>query len=211
MPLLNLAPHALPIFLVPLTALLQQLLTMARAPQMALQILPATVGFKRASGLRTAVGPQRLVRALVFAQVTRVRAGEVAEAAFVRFLALVKRGDVGLELRVRGRGVAAAVAHVGALAGVRALVVVFGLVGGEGFATRRETACVGAVAGVAEEVARELGALLEVLGAGVAAFPLAEAGRAVVNVRSLGVFMKRFGGGKGGEAEDVRGVLPVGG
>ena len=68
-----------------------------------------------------------------------------------------------MELRVGGCGVAAAVADVGALAGVCALVVVFGLVGGKGFAARGETACVGAVAGVAEEVARELGALLEVL------------------------------------------------
>jgi len=89
MPLLNLAPHALAILPIPLTTLLQQLLAMSGAPQMALQVLPATVGLERTSGLRTAVGPQRLVRALVFAQITRVRTCEVAEAAFVRFLALV--------------------------------------------------------------------------------------------------------------------------
>jgi hypothetical protein len=118
---------------------------------------------------------------------------------------------VGLQLRVGCRGVAAAVADVGALTGVGALVVVFGLVGCEGFGAGWVAAGVGAVAGMAEQVARELGALLEVFGGGVARVPLAEAGGAVVDVRRFGVFVQRFGGGEGGEAEEAWGVLPGGG
>lgn len=64
---------------------------------------------------------------------------------------------------------------------------------------------------MAEEMARELGALLEVLGAGVAAFPLAKTGGAVVDVCSFGVFVEGLRRGEGGEAENVGGVLPVGG
>ena len=68
----------------------------------------------------------------MFTQITRVRAGKFAEAAFVRLLTLVEGAYVRLQLRVRGGGVAAAVAHVRSLAGVSALVVVFCLVCGEG-------------------------------------------------------------------------------
>ena len=101
------------------------------------------------------------MRPLVLGQVARVRARKVAEAAFVRLLALVEGADVGLQLRVRGRCVPAAVADVRALAGVGALVVVLCLVCGEGLVAACVAACVGSVARVAEQVARELGALLE--------------------------------------------------
>lgn len=104
------------------------------------------------------------MRSLVLGQVTRVCAREVAEAASVRLLALVQGADVRLQLRVRRGRVPAAVAHVGAFAGVGALVVVLGLVGGERLVAACVAACVGPVACVAEQVARELRALLEVLG-----------------------------------------------
>jgi hypothetical protein len=65
-------------------------------------------------------------------------------------------------------GVPAAIADVRAFAGVCALVIVFGLICCERLGARWIAACVGAVAGVAEEVAREFGALLEVFGRSVA-------------------------------------------
>jgi hypothetical protein len=150
------------------------------------------------------------MRALVFAQVTAVCACKVAEAAFVRLLALVQRTNVRLELCMRCRGVAAAVADVRALACVSALVVVFGLVCCKCLGAGGIAACVRAVTGVAEEVTRELGTLLEVLGRGVAGFPLAEAGGTVVNVGSLGVFVKSFGVREASKAEQAWSVLPGG-
>jgi hypothetical protein len=93
-----------------------------------------------------------LMRALVFGEITAVCTCEVAEAAFVRFLALVEGGNVGLQLRVCCRCVAAAIAHIWAFTGVCALVVVFGLVGGEGLGAGGVAAGVRAVAGVAEQV-----------------------------------------------------------
>src|SRR6478735_5742081 len=117
------------------------------------------------------VGMERyLMRALVLAQVGAVRAGEVAEATLVRLLPLVQCRDVRLQLRMRGRSVSASIAYVRALAGVRALVVVLRLIRGEGLVAAFEAACIGAVAGVREEVPRELGALLEVFGCGFAIF-----------------------------------------
>jgi hypothetical protein len=148
------------------------------------------------------------MRALVFAQVTAVGACEVTEAAFVRFLALVQRANVRLELCVRCRRVAAAVADVRALACVSALVVVFGLVCRKCLGAGGIAACVRAVAGVAEEVTRELRTLLEVLGRGVARFPLAEAGSAIVNVGSLGVLVKSFGIWEASKAKQAWSVLP---
>ena len=68
----------------------------------------------------------------------------------MRFLALVQRGDVCLQLRVRSRGVAAAIADVRPLARVGSLVVVLGLVCGEGLGAGGEAACVGTVAAVPE-------------------------------------------------------------
>lgn len=149
-----------------------------------------------------------LVRPLVLAQITAIRAAELAEPTLMRLLPLVQRRDVRLQLRVRRGGVPAAVAHVGAFARVRALVVVLGLVGRERLGAAREAARVGAVAGVREEVPRELGALLEVFGRGVARGPLAGAGGACVDVRGFDVLVEEGGGGEGGEAEDARGVLP---
>lgn len=149
-----------------------------------------------------------LVRPLVLAQIAAIRAAEVAEPTLVRLLPLVQRRDVRLQLCVRRGGVPAAIAHVGAFARVRALVVVLGLVGRERLGAAREAARVGAVAGVREEVARELGALLEVFGRGVARGPLAGAGGARVDVRGFDVLVEEGGGGEGGEAEDARGVLP---
>ena len=105
--------------------------------------------------------------------------------------------------------VPAAVADVRALAGVGALVVVLCLVCGEGLVAACVAACVGSVARVAEQVARELGALLEVLGGGVAALPLAEAGGAVVDVGGLDVLVQGGGGGEDGEAEQAWRVLPL--
>lgn len=94
-----------------------------------------------------------------------------------------------LQLRVCCGCVAATVTYVGALARVGSLVVVFGLVGGEGLVAAFVAAGIGPVAGVAEEVARELGALLEVFGGGFAAFPLAEAVGAVVHVGGFNVLV----------------------
>jgi hypothetical protein len=111
---------------------------------------------------------------------------------------------------VRRCCVAAAVADVRALACVGALVVVFGLIRCKCLGARGIAACVGAVARVAEEVTRELGALLEVFGRGVAGLPLAEAGSAIVNVSSLGVLVEGFGGREAGEAEQSWSVLPGG-
>lgn len=92
------------------------------------------------------------MRSLVLAQVTRIRARKAAEAALVTLFLAVQRSDVRVQLCVRSGVVAALGADVGSVAGVRALVVVFGLVGGEGFAAVGETAGVGAMAGVAEEM-----------------------------------------------------------
>lgn len=104
------------------------------------------------------------MRSLVLGQVARVCAREVAEPAFVRLLALVQRADVRLQLRVRRRRVPAAVAHVRAFTGVRALVVVLGLVCGERLVAACVAACVRPVTCVSEQMARELRALLEVFG-----------------------------------------------
>lgn len=69
---------------------------------------------------------------------------------------------------MRRRRVAAPVADIRALACVGALVVVFGLIGRKCLVARGEAACVRTIAGMAEEVARELGALFEVLGGRIA-------------------------------------------
>lgn len=118
----------------------------------------------------------------------------------MRLFALVECRDMGLELRMGRGGVAAAIADVWAFTGVSALVVVFGLVGREGLGAAWKAACVGAVAAVAEEVAAELGALLEVFGARVARFPVAVARGAVVDVGRFGVGVECGGVGEGREA-----------
>lgn len=104
------------------------------------------------------------MRLLMLTQITRIRTCEAAEATLVPLFLAVQGGDVRVELCVGGGGVAALGTHIGSVAGVGALVVVFCLVGCEGFGAGGESAGVGAVAGVAEEVAGELGALLEVFG-----------------------------------------------
>ena len=68
---------------------------------MALKVLPADVRLKGASGMGAAIGAEGLVCALMFAQIGAVSAGKVAEAALMRFLSLVFRGNVCLELSVR--------------------------------------------------------------------------------------------------------------
>jgi len=150
------------------------------------------------------------VRTLVFTEVTAIGAGEVAEAAFVRFPALVEGRDVCLELGVRCSRVAAAITHIWAFAGVCALMVIFRLVRREGLGAAWIAAGVGAIAGVAEEVSRQLRALFEVFGRGVAVFPLAEAGGAVVDVHGLGVLVQGFGTREALEAQDAWGMLPTG-
>jgi hypothetical protein len=134
----------------------------------------------------------------VFAEVTAVRTCEVAEAAFMRLFPVVQRGDVRLQLRMCRGCVAAAVADVRALACVCALVVVFGLVGCEGFGARGKAAGVGAVAGMAEQVPRELGALLEVFCRGGAGVPETKTRSRVINVRGLGVRVECGGSREGG-------------
>jgi hypothetical protein len=57
---------------------------------MPLEILPPAIRFKRAGRVGTAIRSQRLMRAFMFGQITRVRTREVAEAALMGFLALVK-------------------------------------------------------------------------------------------------------------------------
>jgi hypothetical protein len=88
-------------------------------------------------------------------------------------------------------------------------VVVFGLVCCKRLGAGGETAGVGPVAGVAEEVAREFAALLEVLGRGVAGLPAAEARGARVDVGGFGVRVEIGGAGEGRKAEDAGRVLPV--
>ena len=131
---------------------------------------------------------------LVLTKIRTIGAGEVAEPTLMRLLALVQGANVRLQLRVRGRRVAAAVANVRAFPGVSALVVVLRLVGGERLGATREAAGVGTVACVREEVPRELGALLEILGRGVATFPVAGAVGAVVDVRGFDVLVEGFRG-----------------
>lgn len=82
----------------------------------------------------------------------------------MRLLTLVQGADVGLQLRVRGCRVSAAIAHVRAFARVRPLVVVFGLVRGKCLVATFVATCVWTVTSMAEEVARKLGALLEIFG-----------------------------------------------
>ena len=60
MPLINLPPHTLPVRLVLLARLDQQLGTVARAAQVALEVLPATVGLERAVCVGAAVRAERL-------------------------------------------------------------------------------------------------------------------------------------------------------
>ena len=89
---------------------------------------------------------------LVLAQITAVRTREVAEAALVRLFPLVQRTDVRLQLCMRGGRVSAPIAHVRPLACVCPLVVVLCLVRREGLVAACVSACVGSVAGVAEQV-----------------------------------------------------------
>jgi hypothetical protein len=90
------------------------------------------------------------MRALVFTEVAGVGAGKFAETALVWLLSLVQRTDVRLQLRVRRRRVTAAITSVRPLTRVSTLVVVFGLVSGEGLVAALVTARVGAVASMAE-------------------------------------------------------------
>jgi hypothetical protein len=57
-------------------------------------------------------------------------------------------------------------------------------------------------------VPRQLGALFEVLGGGFAAFPLANALRAIVDVDGLDVLVEGLGVVEDGEAEEAGAVLP---
>jgi hypothetical protein len=116
---------------------------------------------------------------------------------------------VGLKLRVGRRCVAAAVADVRSLAGMSTLMVVFCLVRGEGFIAAVVATSVRSIASVAEEVARKLGALLEVLRRGLAALPLAQAVSAVVDVGSFDMLVEGFWTVEEGEAEEALSVLPV--
>ena len=100
----------------------------------------------------------------VFAQVTRIRAGKLAEAAFVRLLTIVQGADMGLQLRVRSRRVSAAITDIGSFACVRPLVIIFSLVRGKRLVAAFVAAGIRAVASMAEEVARKLRALLEIFG-----------------------------------------------
>lgn len=87
--------------------------------------------------------------AFVFAQVARVGACELAEAAFVRLLAIVEGANVRLQLGVRCRGVTAAVANVRPLTCVGAFVVVLCLVSSEHLITSFKAASIRAMTGVA--------------------------------------------------------------
>jgi hypothetical protein len=89
----------------------------------------------------------------VLAQIARISTCEIAKTAFVRFLALVQRADVGLQLRMCCCGIAAAVADIWPLAGMSALVVILGLICGEGLVAAFVAACVWTVAGVTEKMA----------------------------------------------------------
>lgn len=148
------------------------------------------------------------MRPLVLTQIRTIGTGKIAKPTLVRFPAFMQRTDMRLQLRMRCRRIPASIAHVGSLPRVRPLVVVFRLVGCERLGAPREAAGVGAVARVREEVPRELGALLEVFGGGVAIFPVAGAVGAVVDVGGFDVFVEGFRGGEGGEAEEAWGVLP---
>ncbi|KAH9870535.1 hypothetical protein IAQ61_006011 [Plenodomus lingam] len=61
---------------------------------------------------------------------------------------------------------------------------------------------------MAEQVARELGALFEVFGGGITGFPLTEAVGAVVDVGGLDVFVEGFRRLEHSKAEYTRSMLP---
>lgn len=61
---------------------------------------------------------------------------------------------------------------------------------------------------MAKEVTRKLGTLLEVFGRSIAAFPLAEAVRAVVHVHGLDVLVECFWCVKERQTEHSRAMLP---
>jgi hypothetical protein len=90
----------------------------------------------------------------MLAQIARIGTREFAESAFVWFLALMERADVGLQLRVGRRGVAAAVADVWSLASMSALVVVFRLIGRKCLVAAFIAAGVGTITRVTEQVSR---------------------------------------------------------
>jgi hypothetical protein len=102
-----------------------------------------------------------------------------------------------LELCVRRSRIAAAITHIWTFASVCALMVVLGLVRRKSFGAAWIATGVWTVAGVAEEVTRQLRTLFEIFRRGVAVFPLAEAGCAVVDVHGFSVLVQGSRGRKG--------------
>lgn len=94
-----------------------------------------------------------------------------------------------MQLCMRGCRVSAAITDIGSFACVRSLMVILGLVRGKRLVATIVAAGIWTVASMAEEVTRKLGALLEVFGRDIAAFPLAETVRAIVHVHGLDVLV----------------------
>jgi hypothetical protein len=126
MPVVDLASNAFSVALVLVASLHKQLRTMTRTSQVALEVLPSTVGLEGAVWVRTPIWSKSLfevlagdaialnmlfgkimryglemssaylMSTLMLAQIARISTREVAEAAFVRLLAVVQRADVSL-------------------------------------------------------------------------------------------------------------------
>lgn len=92
--------------------------------------------------------------AFVFAQITRISACKVAKPAFMRFLALMQRTNVSLELCVRGGGISATIAYVGPLSSVYTLMIVFCLAGSERLVTTVVATGIWTISSVAKQVPR---------------------------------------------------------
>ena len=129
---------------------------------MALKVLPAAVGLECAVGVRAAVRAESLqnvsladgkegivvaylMRPLMLTQITAIRTRKVAKPALMRFLPLVQRAYVRLQLRMRRCRVSAPVTHVRPLACMCALMVILGLVCSERLVAAGIAACVWSV------------------------------------------------------------------
>jgi hypothetical protein len=82
------------------------------------------------------------MRPLMLTQITAIRTRKVAKPALMRFLPLVQRADVRLQLRMRRCRVPAPVTHVRPLTCMRALMVILGLVCSKRLVAAGVAACV---------------------------------------------------------------------
>lgn len=93
-----------------------------------------------------------LVRPLMLTQITAIRTRKLTEPTLVRFLPLMQRADMRLQLRMRRRRVPASITHIRPLACMCSLMVVLRLVRREGLVAACIAAGVGPVACVSKEM-----------------------------------------------------------